>query len=80
MELAEVVGKMWSTKKAECLSPYKLLTVRPLGKDTLLVAADVLDAGVGETVVITGGSSARRDEISSDVPVDATIVAIVDEK
>lgn len=80
MELAEVVGKIWATKKAPKLTSYKLLLVKPLNSEQTIVAADMLDAGQGETVIITEGSSARRDEISVDVPVDATVIAIVDKK
>jgi ethanolamine utilization protein EutN len=39
---------------------------------------DTVDAGVGETVLIVSGSSARMASGMKDSPVDATIVGIVD--
>ena len=43
-----------------------------------MVAVDSVDAGVGETVLIVSGSSARMAEDLKDAPVDAAIVGIVD--
>ena len=61
----------------------KLLVVRPIdprGKadGNHLVAVDTVDAGVGETVLIVSGSSARMASGLKDCPVDAAIVGIVD--
>ena len=42
------------------------------------VAVDSVGAGVGETVLVVSGSSARMTEITKNKPVDAVIVAIVD--
>lgn len=80
MRLAHVVGRIWATKKADNLSPYKLLLVKDENSGELITAVDVLDAGEGERVVITNGSSARRDEIDINLPIDATVIAIVDDK
>ena len=62
----------------------KLLVVRPVdprGKSEsgYLVAVDTVDAGVGETVLIVSGSSARMAAGMKDCPVDAAIVGIIDE-
>ena len=43
-----------------------------------LVAVDTVDAGVGETVLIVSGSSARMASGLKDCPVDAAIVGVVD--
>ena len=43
-----------------------------------LVAIDTVDAGVGETVLIVSGSSARMAAGLKDCPVDAAVVGIVD--
>lgn len=82
MKLGKVVGQIWSTKKAEELSEYKLLQVKLIDdKDEhLIVAADNLDAGIGDRVLVVGGSAARTGDIEDFIPVDATIVAIVDNK
>ena len=46
---------------------------------TPLVAADTIGAGVGETVIVVGGSSARNAAGDVSIPVDATVVGIVDD-
>jgi len=55
--------------------------VDPKGKaeGNYLVAIDTVDAGVGETVLIVSGSSARMATGLKDTPVDAAIVGIVDQ-
>jgi microcompartment protein CcmK/EutM len=39
---------------------------------------DTVDAGVGETVLIVSGSSARMALGMKDCPVDAAVVGIID--
>jgi ethanolamine utilization protein EutN len=82
--LARVVGTVVATRKDERLVSNKLLVARPIdphGKAAdggYLVAVDTVDAGVGETVLIVSGSSARMASGMKDCPVDAAIVGIVD--
>jgi microcompartment protein CcmK/EutM len=83
MLLARIVGTVVATRKDERLVSSKLLVVRPVdpgGKleGHYLVAVDTVDAGVGETVLIVSGSSARMAAGLKDCPVDAAIVGIVD--
>ena len=83
MLLATVVGTVVATRKDERLVSRKLLVARPMdpsGKPegNYLVAVDTVDAGVGETVLIVSGSSARMAAGLKDCPVDAAIVGIVD--
>jgi microcompartment protein CcmK/EutM len=83
MLLAKVVGTVVATRKDERLVSSKLLVARPIdpsGKPegNYLVAVDTVDAGVGETVLIVSGSSARMATGLKDTPVDAAIVGIVD--
>ena len=40
---------------------------------------DAVGAGVGEVVLYASGSSARQTKVTKDRPVDATIMAIVDQ-
>ena len=47
--------------------------------DDFLVAVDTVGAGIGEIVLYVTGSSARMTELTRDSPVDAAIVAIVEE-
>jgi microcompartment protein CcmK/EutM len=84
MLLGKVVGTVVSTRKEPTLTGSKLLVVRGLDLDgkptaTLVVAVDAVGAGVGEWVLYASGSSARQTEMTKDRPVDATIMAIVDE-
>ena len=71
------------TRKDPRLVSNKLMVARPIdprGKveGSYLVAVDTVDAGVGETVLIVSGSSARMASGMKDCPVDAAIVGIVD--
>src|SRR5712672_3440813 len=84
MLLARIVGTVVATRKDPRLVSNKLLIVRPIdpaGKfeGNYLVAVDTVDAGVGETVLIVSGSSARMASGLKDCPVDAAIIGIVDE-
>jgi ethanolamine utilization protein EutN len=83
MILARIVGTVVATRKDPRLVSNKLLVARPMdphGKSegNYLVAVDTVDAGVGETVLIVSGSSARMASGMKDCPVDAAIVGIVD--
>lgn len=82
MFLARVRGTVVSTSKDERLVGFKLLLVQRIGiEDDYVgmpqVAVDTVGAGVGATVIVTGGSSARVSA-RPDSPIDATIVGIVD--
>ena len=83
MLLAKVVGTVVATRKDPRLVGNKLMVVRPVdprGKadGNYLVAVDTVEAGVGETVLIVSGSSARMASGLKDCPVDAAIVGIID--
>ena len=84
MLLAKIIGTVVATRKDPRLDSHKLLLVRgmdPSGKvdGAYLVAVDTVDSGVGETVLIVSGSSARMASGMKDCPVDAAIVGIVDQ-
>jgi microcompartment protein CcmK/EutM len=77
------VGTVVATRKDPRLVSTKLLIAQPIdprGKPegSSLVAVDTVDAGVGETVLIVSGSSARMASGLKDCPVDAAIVGIID--
>ncbi len=83
MILAKVVGTVVATRKDERLVASKLLVARPLDPSGVpdgnyLVAVDTVDAGLGETVLIVSGSSARMAQGFKDCPIDAAIIGIVD--
>lgn len=83
MIVGEVVGNLWATRKDENLNGLKFLMVRTLeykgekaGK--MIVAVDSVGAGISDQVLIVLGSSARATLGDKKLPVDATIVGIVD--
>jgi microcompartment protein CcmK/EutM len=81
--LGKIVGTVVATRKDPRLVSNKLLVVRPIdprgkAEGNHLVAIDTVDAGVGETVLVVSGSSARMASGLKDCPVDAAIVGIID--
>ena len=74
MILGTVKGSVWATKKDERLNGYKLMVVHTQNDNTI-VAADTVGAGIGDSVILCYGNAAR---ISSDFPIDAAIIGIVD--
>lgn len=76
MKEGVVTGAVWATKKAPGLTGQSLLRVQ---LDTgAMVAADLVGAGRGDRVLIALGAAARMD--GPGLPVDAAIVAILDEQ
>jgi Carbon dioxide concentrating mechanism/carboxysome shell protein len=86
MRVAKVIGTIWATRKEEKLNGLKLLVVQPLNtlddsnEGTPIVAVDIIGAGVGEKVLIVSGSSARSAAGDNTIPVDATVVGIIDDQ
>lgn len=83
MILGKVVGTVWATRKDEELVGMTFQIVRHVDldyklKDTFVVAVDTVQAGVGDVVLVTSGSSARQTAKTKNKPVDAVIVAVVD--
>ena len=86
MVLGKVIGTLVASKKEPTLEGVKLLVVRACDtagndnpKGSVVVAVDAVGAGVGEVVLYCSGSSARQTQVTQNRPVDATIMAIVDE-
>ena len=85
MELAVVIGQVVSTVKSAGMNKERLLLVdfvdaegKSHGRPQ--VAADRIGAGDGEWVLVTQGSSARRTSSEAEsLPIDMSIVGIVDE-
>ena len=76
MRVGKVIGSIWATRKAPCLQGHTFLVVK--SEDEVIVAADQVGAGEGDRVLLATGTVASR--YCMDAPVDAAIVAIVDEK
>ena len=83
MLLAKIVGTVVATRKDPRLVSNKLLLARPVdprgkAEGNYLVAVDTVDAGVGETVLVVSGSSARMAAGMKDCPIDAAVIGIID--
>ena len=84
MVLAKIIGTLVASRKEPTLDGLKLLVVRACdvhGNPTggIAIAVDAVGAGIGEVVLYAAGSSARQTQVTQNRPVDATIMAIVDE-
>ena len=88
MQLAKVVGNIVSTQKDAHLVGCKLMIIKKINEtgafekyssQSTAIAVDTVGAGIGETVVVTSGSTARFVYGNKATPMDMTIVGIVDE-
>ncbi len=85
MKIGRVSGTLHSTINHPFYDNRKILVVDLLSPDKTetgkyLIALDVVDAGVGETVLIVDeGNSARQVFDAKNGPVRSVIVGIVDE-
>ena len=86
MVLGKIIGTLVATRKEPTLEGLKLLVVRACDVDgnllatgAIAVAVDAVGAGIGEVVLYCAGSSARQTQVTQNRPVDATIMAIVDQ-
>ena len=75
-------GTIVSTRKQDSLVGSKFMEIEIIKNGELtgefIVAIDSVGAGIGETVLITTGSSARLALHNQNAPADAVIVGIVD--
>ena len=82
MKRGIIKGNIVSTRKQDSLVGSKFMEVQLIknGKETdeFIIAIDSVGAGIGETVLITTGSSARLALHNTNSPADAVIVGIVD--
>ena len=84
MILARVTGTVTSSDKDPELADYKLLVVQPLGLDGRdegdeVIAVDRVDAGIGETVLVSREGNAARQVTGRDrIPLQNLILGIVD--
>jgi ethanolamine utilization protein EutN len=83
MQLGKIIGCVVSTEKNPGLAAQRLLIVQPLtpelnitGKQ--LICTDSTGAGAGELVYWCKGKEASFPFLPTEVPTDATVVAIVD--
>ncbi|MBL4848158.1 MAG: EutN/CcmL family microcompartment protein [Planctomycetes bacterium] len=84
MFLGRVIGTVWATRKDPRLEGLKLLVVRELDTELkpqqrFVIAVDVVQAGVGDVVLVSQGSAARQSPLVEGRPIDALIMAVVDD-
>lgn len=86
MQIGQVIDSIWCTRKEDELRGLKFLKVKLLNREKetdnpeIVVATDLIGAGIGELVLITNGSGARRTEGLNNAPVDCIIIGIIDAK
>lgn len=83
MLLGRVAGTLVATRKEESMEGLRFLVVRQIDVEAqetgaYVVAADPLEAGIGEVVMYATGSAARQTVRTDRRPCDAVIMAIVD--
>lgn len=82
MVTARLIDNIWATRKADALNGCKLMLAEIIGGTRAgerLVVVDMIGAGIGDRVLVTTGSSARRMMENDDSPVDAAVTGIIDE-
>jgi ethanolamine utilization protein EutN len=86
-----VRGEIWATRRHETLEGLKLLLVEPYDvaerldgghrPHGLVVAADAVDAGVGDEVIVAYGRAGRTAlGRGHDIAVEAAVVGVVDDR
>lgn len=80
MKLAEVAGTVVSTVHHPFFSGRRLLICDLEGSAGYLIAVDVVDAGVGDRVLIIDEGSSARQILGIDAgPIRSLVVGIVDD-
>lgn len=86
MFLAKIKGNLVSTQKNDHLMGHKLLIVQAIDFDGKFIgssehiALDLIDAGVGDTVLVAREGDAVQQILGHDkAPVNTMIIAIVDD-
>ena len=83
MNVARVIGTIWATRKYPDLEGAKILIVQPLSCELdpigrPLAAVDTVGAGEGELVYYVTAYEAVIPFFRPRVPIDASIVGIID--
>ena len=84
MIFARVIGTVVASQKDPNLNGKKLLLCREVSHEgtplkTYHVAVDAVQAGEGKFVLLSYGSAARMTEETKSAPIDAVVVAIIDD-
>ncbi len=86
MFIGRVVGTVWATKKVDNVKGLRFLMIHPVNIDkapntNVIVAADILGAGIGELVICSYGHAARRalTDQPNELSIEAAVIGIVDQ-
>ncbi|HAX17232.1 MAG TPA: ethanolamine utilization protein EutN [Actinobacteria bacterium] len=84
MYIGRVIGNVVSVAKIEQLESARLFIVEhfdfrlePAGKYE--VSIDAIGVGIGDYVLVCGGSAGRMPSLTSKMPADSTIMARIDD-
>ena len=83
MYLGRVVGRVWSTVKNPAMVGQRMLIIQPITPEMQptgkrVVCMDATGAGAGEIVYCVKGQEASFPFLPAEVPIDTTVVGIVD--
>ena len=84
MFIGKIIGSVVATQKTESMRGSKLMMIEPKTRDRFittsrsLVAVDIVGAGEGQFVLAVQGSSARMTPETKTLPVDCTIIGVID--
>jgi microcompartment protein CcmK/EutM len=83
MIFAKVIGTVVSSQKDKNLNGKKMLLCEEVDHNgkalgSYHVAVDAVKAGEGSFVLLTYGSAARMTEVTKEAPIDAVVMAIID--
>ncbi|MEV0972528.1 EutN/CcmL family microcompartment protein [Microtetraspora glauca] len=77
MILAQVTGRLWNERAVSGLEQRRLVTVRPIGEDTTLVAVDLIHVAPPSLVLLAADEAAQA-AVGGDVSgVDLAVVSLV---
>ena len=82
MITAKLIDNVWATRKPDSLNGFKFMLAEIIGGNNegeRLIVVDIIGAGIGDRVIISTGSSARKMFGNDDVPIDAAVVGIIDD-
>lgn len=81
MITAKLIDNVWATRKAEALNGLKFMLAEEIGgkhEGRRFIVVDIISAGIGDRVIVSTGSSARRMLGDDNIPVDAAVIGIID--
>lgn len=82
MITARLIDNIWATRKADSLQGFKFMLAEEIGgscEGRRIVVIDNIGAGIGDRVIVSTGSAARRMLGSDDIPVDSAVIGIIDQ-